>query len=151
MIKFILEPIVVDLQSKAYNPYEEISLNDENKTRLLFHGTRKSYLSEFKDNGVDKDNDGVDKVQWWPNELSAHRAFYTTNSVDQAVADVLYGCPHPAHLDVDPIVILVFAVDVTVLHADQPLPDKEITFSTYWFEHNDSEHCQELIEACVTI
>jgi len=144
--KFILDPIVVDLQSKAYNPFEEISLNDENKTRLLFHGTRKSYLSEFEYNGV------AGKVQWRPNELCPDRAFYTTNSIEQAVADVLYGCPQPTHMDiVDPIVILVFAVDVTVLHGDRPLPNKAITFSTYWYEHDDLEHCQEFIEVCVIV
>lgn len=143
---FFLDPIVVDLQSKAYNPYEEISLNDENKTRLLFHGTRESYLSEFKCNGV------AGKVQWRPNELCPDRAFYTTNSVEQAVADVLYGCPQPTHLDiVDPIVILVFAVDVMVLHGDRPLPNKGITLSTYWYEHDDLEHCQEFTEVCVIV
>lgn len=116
----------MDLQSKAYNPYEEISLNDENKIRLLFHGTRTSYLSEFKRKGV------AGKVQWRPNGLCPDQAFYTTNLVEQAVADVLYGCPQPTLDIVDPIVILVFAVDVTVLHGDRPLPNKAITFSTYW-------------------
>jgi hypothetical protein len=133
----------VDLQSKAYNPYEEIALAYGNKTRMLFHGTRKSHLHTFKTNGVDP--------QWRVNELSSDCAFYTTNSIEQAVAHVLYVCPVPTHWDVDPIVILVFSVDVTVLHGDQPSPNPSVTFSTNWFEHEDPEHCQDFIEVCVNV
>ena len=50
---FLRHPIVMDIQSKAYDPYEEISLDSENKTRMSFHGTRKSRLHRFKTNGVD--------------------------------------------------------------------------------------------------
>ena len=91
------------------------------------------------------------KVQWRPNGLCPDQAFYTTNLVEQAVADVLYGCPQPTLDIVDPIVILVFAVDVTVLHGDRSLPNKAIIFSTYWCEHDDLERCQELIEVGVIL
>jgi len=54
--------------------------------------------------------------------LSSGKAFYVTNSIEQAVAHVLYVCPRFDGLDVDPIVILVFSVDITVLHGDHPAP-----------------------------
>ena len=135
---FLLDPIVEDLQSKAYDPYEKIPLDSENKTRMLFHGTRRSRLPRFQANGVDP--------QWRPNEMSSDPAFYVTNSIEQAVAHVLYVCPRPTTLDVDPIIILVFSVDVTVLHGDRPSPNPSASFANRWFEHDDLEHRQSFIE-----
>ena len=135
--KFLSDPIVKDLQSKAYDPYEEVMPNDEQKTRILFHGTRKSRLHNFEDHGV--------APIWRANELCAGRAFYVTNSIEQAIAHVLYTCPGPPDLDVDPIIILVFSVDIPVLHGYQPSPDPSITFSVKWFQHHDPEHCQEFL------
>ncbi|KIM88762.1 hypothetical protein PILCRDRAFT_85270 [Piloderma croceum F 1598] len=79
---FLLDPIVKDLQSKAYDPYEEIPLDSKNKTRMLFHGTHRSRLLRFQVNGINP--------EWRPNEMSSDRAFYVTNSIEQAVAHVLY-------------------------------------------------------------
>lgn len=135
---FLSDPIVNNLQSKAYNPYENVTVNDQQKTRLLFHGTRKSRIRNFEVYGV--------APVWRPNELCAGQAFYVTNSIEQAIAHVLYVCPRPPDLDVDPIVVLVFSVDVTILHGDQPSPNSSVTFSVKWFEHNDPEHCQEFLE-----
>jgi hypothetical protein len=60
---FLLDPIVEDLQSKAYDPYREIPLDSENKTRILFHGTRRSRLPRFQVNGIDP--------EWRSNEMSS--------------------------------------------------------------------------------
>jgi hypothetical protein len=139
--QFLSDPIVKDLQSKAYDPYEEVTLDDKKKTRLLFHGTRKSQIFNFGINGVDP--------IWRPNELCAGRAFYVTNSIEQAIAHALYVYPRPPDLDVDPTVILVFSVDVTVLHGYQPSPNPSITFSVKWFDHNDPEHCRDFLEVCI--
>jgi hypothetical protein len=136
--KFLSDPIVKDLQLNAYDPYEEIMPNNEEKTRFLFHGTRRSRLPSFEDHGV--------APVWRPNELCCGRAFYVTNSIEQAVAHVLYACPRPPDLDVDPIIILVFSVDIPILHGYQPSPDPSITFSVKWFEGHDPEHRQEFLE-----
>jgi hypothetical protein len=135
---FLLDPIVQDLQSKAYDPYEEIPLDSENKTRMLFHGTRRSRLPRFQVNGIDP--------EWRPNEMSSDRAFYVTNSIEQAVAHVLYVCPRLTALDVDPIVILVFSVDIAVLHGDSPSHNPSASFTNKWFEHDDPEHRQSFLE-----
>jgi hypothetical protein len=88
---------------------------------------------------------------WRPNELCAGQAFYVTNSIEQAIAHALYVCPRPPFLDVDPIVVLVFSVDVTVLHGDQPSPNSSIMFSVKWFDPNDPEHCKEFLEVCMIV
>jgi hypothetical protein len=135
---FLLDPIVENLQSKAYDPYEEIPIDSENKTRMLFHGTRRSRLPRFQVSGIDP--------EWRPNEMSSDRAFYLSNSIEQAVAHVLYLCPRLTALDVDPIVILVFSVDVAVLHGDCPSHNPSASFTNRWFEHDNLEHRQSFLE-----
>ena len=135
--KFLSSPIVKDLQLKAYDPYEEIMPNDQEKNRILFHGTRRSRLPNFEDHGV--------APVWRPNELCSGRAFYVTNSIEQAIAHVPYACPRPPDLDADPIIILVFSIDIPILHGYQPSPDPSITFSIKWFKDDDSE---EFFEVC---
>ena len=135
---FLLDPIVKNLQSKAYNPYEEIPIDSENKTRMLFHGTRRSCLPRFQVNAIDP--------EWRPNEISSDRAFYLTNSIEQAVAHVLYVCPRLTALDVDPIVILVFSVDVPVLHGDCPSHNPSASLTNRWFEHDNPEHWKSFLE-----
>ena len=140
---FLSDPTVKDLQSKAYNPCEEVSPVDEQKTRILFYGTRKSRLPSFEDHGV--------APVWRANELCGTRAFYVTNSIEQAIAHVLYTCPKPPDLDVDPIIILVFSVDIPVLHGYQPPPDSSTMFSVNWFEHHDPLQCQALLEVYMIV
>ena len=135
---FLSNPIVENLQSKAYDPYEEAAIDSEKKTRMLFHGTRQSRLSRFQVNGIDP--------EWRPNELSPDCTFYLTNSIEQAVAHVLYVCPRLTPSDVDPIVILVFSVDVSVLHGDSPSCNASASFTNRWFEHDNPEHCQSFLE-----
>jgi hypothetical protein len=74
--------------------------------------------------------------------------FYLTNSIEQAVAHVLYVCPKLAvtGLDIDPIVILVFSVDVAMLHGDCPSRKPSVTLTNRWFEHDNPEHCQSFLE-----
>ena len=98
-------------QSKAYNPYEDIPLDSKNRNRLLFHGTCKSCLNSFKIKGV--------YLVWRSNEKSSSNAFYVTNLIEQAITHVFYTLPRLPHLDKDPIIILVFSVDITVLHGDR--------------------------------
>ena len=98
-------------QSKVYNPYEDIPLDSKNRNRLLFHGTCKSCLNSFKIKGV--------YPVWRSNEMSSSNAFYVTNLIEQAITHVFYTLPRLPHLDKDPIIILVFSVDITVLHGDR--------------------------------
>jgi hypothetical protein len=78
--------------------------------------------------------------------MSPDRAFYVTNSIEQAMAHVLYLCPRLTALDVDPIIILVFSVDVAVLHGDRPSQNPSASFTNRWFEHDNPEHCQSFLE-----
>jgi hypothetical protein len=94
---FHLHPIAQRLQSRAYRPYEHVPFDAADKNRLLFHGTRKSCLQRFQLEGV--------LPRWAPNEMCSGRAFYVTNSIEQAVAHVLFVCSKrfkPASVFMDP-------------------------------------------------
>ena len=139
---FLLDPTVV-LQKNAYDPSEEITALNKNKKRLLFHGTRKSNMFRFRFSGVEP--------TCRPNEMSDGPAFYTTNSIQQAVAHVLYAHPNVKDLTVDPIVVLVFSVDITVLHGDQPPLGSSSKFLVNWYKHESAVHRERFIEVCVTV
>jgi hypothetical protein len=95
-------------------------------------------MASFKANGINP--------RWGPNEMSSEPAFYLTNSIEQVVAHLLYVCPKLTGLDIDPIIILVFSVDVAMLHGDCPSCKPSVTLTNRWFEHDNPEHCQSFLE-----
>jgi len=93
----------------------------------------------------------ISKLMVWtlyggPNELCAGRAFYVTYSIEQVIAHVLYVCPRPPDLDVDPTVILV-SLWMSPCSVDINLHQIHQLRSVKWFDH-DPEHCRDFLEVC---
>lgn len=89
-----------------YNPIEE-----EEKIVRLYHGTQSSSLESFKRKGIASCSFKNE------NEFSASVGFYLTNSLQQAFEHPVH--THPGKLTNDPLSVLVFNVDIKVLHGEK--------------------------------
>lgn len=107
-----------------YNPCD-----DEDKKVCLYHGTRTSMLESFRRHGI--------QPPFRRNEFSAKEAFYVSNSVQSAVEHPLHNHPGKESM-VDPLAVLVFHVDIGILHGEKALPSGE-KLKVYWFEGPSEE------------
>ncbi|MCO5578088.1 hypothetical protein L7F22_031926 [Adiantum nelumboides] len=89
---------------------------------LLYHGTRSFSLGSFKSKGI------FPKLR--PNEFSVTYVFCTSNSLRQAFE---HPNKHVAGNTVDPVSVLVFEVDVAVLHGEKLPIGESSEFKCKWF------------------
>ncbi|KAJ7227264.1 hypothetical protein GGX14DRAFT_629113 [Mycena pura] len=91
--------------SQAWSPpYPSFTISPTTEPKsLLFHATRASCLPSFGFDGI--------KIQTRPNELHAFGAFYTSNSLAHAVMHCLTYHHSPNPEQVDPVAVIVFAVE----------------------------------------
>lgn len=108
---------------------------------FLYHGTRSSSLFAFKSIGI------VPTLR--RNEFSVGPSFYVSNSLRHAYE-------HPLHKHVsqgvDPVSVLVFEVDVAVLHGDKSPEGEATSFKVKWFpchtpvEEKWSDFCRKNLD-----
>ncbi|KIM47497.1 hypothetical protein M413DRAFT_201399 [Hebeloma cylindrosporum] len=132
---FLEDQIVIDIQSKAYDPYDEILTTTPDRKRYPFHRTRKSKLTRFKQNGV--------YPEYRQNELCDGVAFYTTNSIKQAITHVFYVSPKLINSAVDPIIVLMFSIDVSILHGYRTVGNPSRSITSRWYRDGDEEDREE--------
>lgn len=116
--QFVFDDRVGDQREMLYNPH-----NSQSRKVLLYHGTRSSSLSQFKKRGIDPPPRR--------NEFSRDTAFYVSNSIRHAYEHPMH--THPARCIADPICVLVFELDASVLNGLKPPQGETSSLTVLWF------------------
>lgn len=116
--EFVSHSLVGDHSEKVYNPN-----TCESGSVFLFHGTRNRHLDSFQRRGI------------FPlfnrNEFSMREAFYVSNSIRQTFEHSLHH--HLSTSTTDTIIVILFEVDVRVLHGLEPPLGECTPLTNLWF------------------
>lgn len=122
--EFAASDKIGDLTARLYDPNV-----CETGRLFLYHGTRHCSLEGFRSVGI------LPSLR--KNEFSVNAAFYVSNSLRHAYEHPLHY--HSAKSVADPVSVLVFEIDVKVLHGEKLPLDAIHPFTCKWFQDAEDE------------